>query len=587
MSRRPARIGLAFALTLAVPAALTATWAWLELGGAIATARQQEDRAATQCLTAAGELLDRGLQQGVAHLPFLLELDEAGRIVGPFAAELPDPDTAPAIGIAEQTAGARLAARDVTSAIAFFEAARERGELSAMGWIALAREVGASEPQRASDLLQAARKQWRNTPPDPVPFAVLAALTEAQWANEPAARERLVREVIATLPTALPAAVDRTVARTRAAMPEFATDERLTAIAAAARVVLELAGRSAPTAIATDATGDVQLPQPEQRLAVLPNAVVARALDATATSATTGNPTFVVTMPALDRSTWTATPATTPTSALLTWTARGCLGLGIAILVLGNLVVWRLTRRELALVRMRRDFVDVVSHELRTPLTALSLKTEMLQRGDVPAHRQKHYLDTLYGDVQRLTDQVDRILAFGRLEKGAALQRETVPARAVLARGLRAGRPALRLVDQQLEVEAPRALPALDADVEVLTRALRNLLENAAKYAPAGSTVAVRAFVDGGDLVVEVGDHGPGIPATDRRMIFEPFVRRREAQGVQGSGLGLALVAAAAKAHGGRAEVRDRAGGGAVFTLRLPTSSTVSTDRPRADEAAS
>jgi two-component system, OmpR family, sensor histidine kinase KdpD len=141
----------------------------------------------------------------------------------------------------------------------------------------------------------------------------------------------------------------------------------------------------------------------------------------------------------------------------------------------------------------------------------------------------------------------------------------------VLARGLRAGRPSLRLVQQTLEIDAPRALPPLCGDVEVLGRALRNLLENAAKYAPPGSTVSVRAFAQGQRLTVEVADRGPGVPAGERSTIFQPFVRGRTADGgTPGSGLGLALVAAAAKAHGGRIEVSDRPGGGSVFTLVLP-----------------
>jgi two-component system sensor histidine kinase KdpD len=269
--------------------------------------------------------------------------------------------------------------------------------------------------------------------------------------------------------------------------------------------------------------------------------------------------------------TWVALPAATPTSTLLLQAGRVSLGLAIATLVLGNLLLWRLTRRELALVRMRSDFVDLVSHELRTPLTALSLKAEMLAGGDVPLERVPHYLKALHGDVRRLDQQVERILDFGRLEQGAKLRRETVPARTVLAHGLRAGRSCLRLVHQQLELDAPRSLPNLVGDVEVLARALRNLLENATKYAPAGSTVGLRAFADGRTLVVEVADRGPGVPAAERAAIFEPFVRSSTApSGTPGSGLGLALVAAAAKAHGGRCAVREREGGGAVFTLSLP-----------------
>src|SRR5690606_13541798 len=108
--------------------------------------------------------------------------------------------------------------------------------------------------------------------------------------------------------------------------------------------------------------------------------------------------------------TWLAAQIATPTSTLLTIAARTSLVLALTTLVLGNLLLLRLTRRESQLVRLRSDFVDVVSHELRTPLAALSLKAEMLASGDVPIERRPHYLHGLHHDVQRLTDQVERIL---------------------------------------------------------------------------------------------------------------------------------------------------------------------------------
>jgi two-component system, OmpR family, sensor histidine kinase KdpD len=195
----------------------------------------------------------------------------------------------------------------------------------------------------------------------------------------------------------------------------------------------------------------------------------------------------------------------------------------------------------------------------------------MLAAGDVPESRRAHYSQALHADAVRLSEQVERILDFGRLQHGGNVRRDPVAGRTVLAHGLRQGRPALRLVGQRLAVEAPRSLPPIVGDLDVLARALRNLLENAAKYAPAGSTVSVKAFAEADDLVIEVADQGPGIPAMERRIVFDPFRRGSNAgAGVAGSGLGLALVAAAAEHHGGRIVVHDRPGGGAVFRLALP-----------------
>jgi len=590
----PSRLGLAFALTLALPAAFAGAWVWLTHGGTIERAIANERAIAEQCLAAAAQTLDEELQRGAAQVSFILELGADGRVVAPFAgpsASILAPP--PQVGIAEQAAGARVAAGDREGALPFFAHAAADGSLSADGWLAHAELLAASDLAAAQRALATATAQHADAWCGVLPFTLLAALREATWLRSTNApdvdrRRELATTMLAAARTVPAPTVEVVTEAMLAALPDLRDDSRLHDLTAAAVAASHFANAPAPTTAQPGPGNSVLVPLANRRLAVLPAPTVARLRSHALESATRSHPTVslhrcddgpAATSPTLHvqalGETWIAQPASTPTSTLLTFTARTSLFLAIATLILGNLLLWQLTRRELALVRLRRDFVDVVSHELRTPLAALSLKAEMLAAGDVPTERIPHYLRTLHGDVRRLNEQVERILDFGRLEQGAPLRREAIPARGLLARGLRAGRPSLRLVHQQLEVNAPRSLPDLVGDVEVLSRALRNLLENAAKYAPAGSTVAVRAFADGHTLVVEVADRGPGVPAAERAAIFQPFVRSSTAPlGTPGSGLGLALVAAAAKAHGGRIDVRPREGGGAVFTLTLPTSTT-------------
>lgn len=588
MTSRSPRIGLAFALALTLPLAPAGVWAWLSFGGAISRAEADEAAAESQCRATAERELTAGLLRAAAEVAerCALTLDADLRAVGPFGTYTPAavPENEPsAIGLAEASAGARLTAGDDAGALPFFELAVETDRLSPQGWLSYCELVGDTDPERATQLLATARERFAAAATDlALPFELLAALRAANWTTAPAERDELGARAVAQLVRLDAETVAIAADGIVKALPELADDPRLAAVRAHAEAAIALGGRSAPESIGPGPSGSVLVPLDGDRLVVLPAAQVATARRTAAAAAHRRHPAFDVELPGLDPANFVIRSAELRGSRLLTWTARGSLALALLALVFGNLIVWRLTRRELALVRMRRDFVDVVSHELRTPLTSLSLKAEMLATGDVPESRRAHYLQSLYREVQKLTDQVDRILAFGRLEKGAPLQRESVPARAVLARGLRAGRPALRLVGQRLDVDAPRSLPMLDADVEVVTRALRNLLENAAKYAPPESTVTVRAFTDGADLVVEIEDRGPGIPAPERRAIFEPFVRRRESARVPGSGLGLALVAAAARAHGGRVDVKDGnhrgAEGkvGAVFSLRLPAGTAAS-----------
>ena len=576
---------LLLALTLAVPAAFAAAWVWLLPGGVVAEAAASEQRDRDQALAAAVTACTAALHAAATEHPVALQLDASRRIVGPFATPQGEPDAA-RLSIAEQAAGARLTAGDLAGALPLFAHAAGDGSLSPEGSLHYASLLAAHDGAAARRELARATTQHATAQCGGMPFGLLAALTAASWPATPddATPEQQKARVLELVPAATAAAVPPLLDAIRKHFPDVpsATLEALRAAADAA-----ITHRDTPGAAALPSPGrhgSVLVPRDDGRLAALPAVEVARvrdlafaatapahpdvALHAVATDAPADASTIDV--PALGV-TWAATPAHNAVSSLLRVAAHTSLGLAVLTLVAGNLLLWRLTRRELALVRLRTDFVDVVSHELRTPLTALSLKAEMLAAGDVPAARVQHYLQTLHGDVRRLAEQVDRILDFGRLDRSGTIRREPLPGRTVLARGLRAGRPALRLVGQQVEVDAARTLPTVHGDVDVLARALRNLLENAAKYAPAGSCVTVRAFARDGELVIEVADRGPGVPASERDRIFQPFVRGAAVPGnTAGSGIGLALVAAAARLHAGRVEVQARDGGGAVFTLRLP-----------------
>lgn len=580
----------AFALTLALPATFAAVWAWLEHGGSIDGARASERTHAEQALAVAEQTFTAGLSQAAAHALFGLQLGTDGHVIAPFQDSVLNLAEEPAVNIAEQAANARLAAGDRAGALQFFAHAAADHALTPEGYLAYTAPLARSDEQAARAVLAQARELYAETMCDGLPFALLCALQETTW-NRQAGRladDLLLAKVQQSAPRVPAAAIPALLFAITSAAPTLRDNPHLLELRAAAATALQFRDRRVPTSPSPGPLGCALVQRDEHRLAAIPAVVLAQLRRDAFAAAAQREATFTIgptdgpastsapasaprcTVPALAE-TWIALPATTPTSTLLSDTARTCLALAITTLVLGNLLLWRLTRREHAVARLRADFVDIVSHELRTPLTALSLKAEMLAHGDVPAARTPHYLQALHGDVRRLADQVERILDFGRLEKGAALRRQAIPARELLARGLWAGRTALRLVHQKVEVEAPRSLPNLEGDVEVLSRALRNLLENAAKYAPAGSSVAVRAFAEGQTLHVEIADRGPGVPASERRAVFQPFVRSTTApSGTPGSGLGLALVAAAAKAHGGSVQVREREGGGSIFTLRLP-----------------
>jgi len=135
--------------------------------------------------------------------------------------------------------------------------------------------------------------------------------------------------------------------------------------------------------------------------------------------------------------------------------------------------------------------------------------------------------------------------------------------------------------ERELRTDNELALP-VDGNPDELHRLVLNLLDNAVRYTPPGSSIELRVRSEGGDAVVEVADDGPGVAAELRDQIFERFVRGdgpADTATTGGSGLGLAIVSAVAKSHGGRAEVTDSERGGALFRIRLPLRAAKSEQR--------
>jgi two-component system sensor histidine kinase KdpD len=126
------------------------------------------------------------------------------------------------------------------------------------------------------------------------------------------------------------------------------------------------------------------------------------------------------------------------------------------------------------------------------------------------------------------------------------------------------------LANYRIEVDVDSRLPLIHFDGVLIERVLCNLLENAAKYTPAGSTVRLAAVLSGKDLVVSVTDNGPGLPKGQEEAIFEKFTRGARESATSGVGLGLAICRAIIEAHKGRIWAENQPGGGARFSFTLP-----------------
>ena len=252
--------------------------------------------------------------------------------------------------------------------------------------------------------------------------------------------------------------------------------------------------------------------------------------------------------------------------------------LGVLALTAGLVVVALLqVRRQNELARLRADFVSGVSHELRTPLTQIRMFAELLAGGRLRTEEERQRSVRLIDqEARRLSYLVENVLDFSRVERGATrISPEPTDLAAAVREVADGFAPIARSRGASLRIELEEGI-GIDVDRGALRQVLLNFLDNAVKYGPSGQTVTVSATRSGAAARVSVEDQGPGVPAKERRRIWEPYVRLdRETERVAGgSGIGLSVARDLVRLHGGAAWVEDGDGGGARFVAELPLRSS-------------
>ena len=230
-------------------------------------------------------------------------------------------------------------------------------------------------------------------------------------------------------------------------------------------------------------------------------------------------------------------------------------------------------RRELEeLDRAKTAFVAIASHELRTPLTSLQGFSELLAVRRLPPEEVTRLAGVMRTEAKRLGRIVSDLLDLSRIERGLAPALCRVPL--ALAPAIEATADLFRLgtATHPIAIECDPALPPVDADPDAVERVLTNLISNAIKYSPAGSTVRVKAQALAGVVAIEVADSGRGIAAEALGRVFEPYYRAPDVAGVApGTGIGLAVVKALVEAHGGAVRVDSVPMLGTRVTFVLPS----------------
>jgi signal transduction histidine kinase len=255
-----------------------------------------------------------------------------------------------------------------------------------------------------------------------------------------------------------------------------------------------------------------------------------------------------------------------PGMSLSYWPTLG----SVALMLVALALTVQAHRRSAELAEMQTDFVAHVSHQLKTPLSLLSAATETLQMDRVRSpERLREYLDTIHAEAARLSNLVQHVLEFSRMQQDrryelehvdlGALIRETVDA---FAHGL-AGQFTFTV-----DIAGPG--PYVHVDPAAIEQALANLLDNAVKYSDTIKEIAVRVRRDRHLAIVEIADRGVGVAAADRDRIFDRFYRASSALHRPGFGLGLPIVRELVQAHGGRVDVTSVPGAGSTFRISLP-----------------
>lgn len=222
--------------------------------------------------------------------------------------------------------------------------------------------------------------------------------------------------------------------------------------------------------------------------------------------------------------------------------------------------------------RLRNDFVAGVSHELRTPLTAIASASELLATDPEVPEAARTHLSIIERNADRLRSMVEDLLLVGRLDAGMlTLEPTEVRVAALLEDAAEALAAAAARRTVTIRVDAAEDLVVV-ADRRRLTEIVENLIGNAVKYTAPSTEVLVHAEPADGGWVLEVTDHGPGIPTDQRELVFERFVRAADAEraGTPGAGLGLAIVKGLVGLHGGTVSVHDAPGGGAQVRCQIP-----------------
>jgi two-component system OmpR family sensor kinase len=255
--------------------------------------------------------------------------------------------------------------------------------------------------------------------------------------------------------------------------------------------------------------------------------------------------------------------------------------LGLALNAMLAQIERAFREREASEHRLRQFLADA-SHELRTPLAAIRGYAELFRLGAANDPEQSaSSMQRIEDEAKRMGDLVENLLMLARLDQLPETAREPVEISSLVAEAAQDAR--VTAPDRRINVQTTGPATVM-GDSGQLRQVVSNLVRNALVHTPAGTAVDLRVSEERDEAMLEVRDHGKGLPAEDSDVLFERFWRADPGRnrGAGGAGLGLSIVRAVVEAHGGRVAAANAPGGGAVFTVRLPLAAQSSPSQPLA-----
>lgn len=245
-------------------------------------------------------------------------------------------------------------------------------------------------------------------------------------------------------------------------------------------------------------------------------------------------------------------------------------GTFLLIILLSAGFVFRAVRRQIGLAKQQQNFMAAITHELKSPIAVIRLNLETLQKHELAPERKQRFLETTLSELNRLNQLCNNMLLASQFDsRQYRLVKEKVDLSELT--GKAAHEAGLRMQHYKIVTRLPPGL-LVDGDQFMLQIAINNLLENASKYAPGGTTISIRLLAGESKIKLQIADEGPGIPSGEKERVFNRFYRigNENTRKTKGTGLGLFLTQKIVRQHNGSITILDNTPKGAIFEVTLP-----------------